>query len=1646
MPAAFELPLLEDELWVPIAFPPKEREEFDAHYLSVVGRLAPAAGPREMTADLARMGPILERLRPRENEDRVLIGARLLDRLVGDHGRRLVVLLAAVGLVLLIACVNVASLLLARGAARTRELAVRSALGAGTRRLVRQLLTETAVLAVLGGTIGIVLASILLRAIVVHGPQDVPRLSEARLDAPASAVAVGLTLLATLLAGLAPAVRAARTDIAGLGLNGRTGGTFVRDRLRRGLVIAEVAVAVMLLNGAALVLRSAHNLERVAPGFDPRGLLSVRVALPAKEYPGDEAPAALFERVVDRVRQAPGVAEAVASTRPPLIGDVTYGMLPEGRPNEPKSRINTRVQLVTPGYVEAMRMSLLRGRSFAASDSRGAPRVMVVSDAFARAAWPGQDAIGKRVACCEQVDGQQVLKEVVGVVAATRSRGPAEDGAVEIYLPMAQAPQRAFDATDRTATVLVRARDGGPEALVGQVRAAVRAEDPRLPLYDVARMDERLARTMAPARFSAALLAALGATGLFLAAIGLYGVIAYLVGQRTQEIGVRLALGATRTDVVMLGLREGLKSVLAGVGLGAIGSLAAGAAAGAAALRRRRTRCPHAGGRLGGAAGGGPGRERDPGAPRRAHRAPHSTRLDRGALHRAVARDDEHGPVAGRALERAHPALLEPQARARDQVHDGTRHQHRARLGFVRELRAHLDHQAARLVVHGLAFPGVQARPQPQAQPLGRVGEAQRAAHGACRPVEQDGQAVGRDQQRPAAEALDLAGHRALERMDGGQPPGSAADGLVQARAQDRGQHAIGFGPAHRAGQEPLDRIEQRVLVAHERQVVLAGDLDQARVRDESRQVAALLDAQAAVVRPVEHQRRHAHGGQHATDVDLRVHAGEPERRARARAHAQVRRPPLPERGIVRLARRALLQADRPAPAAHDLLAERVPLLARRAPRVVRLAQALRVAADHHQRFGALRVRRREQAAHRSALGHAQQRGARGAHRVHHRADVVHPLLERRQLRHAVREAGAALVEQDQPRERGEPEEEARERGLLPEVLEVRDPAHHEHEVERAVAHDLVGDVDVAAARVAHARSHGHDPVAAVHRRRGRRRRRADRRDEAIAAAVRGRDEAGKGGVVPQRATDLADAGLERAVAHVEAGPDLVEQLALGDQPARVGRQVLEDREGLGRERDRSRGATELAADGIETERTERERVRENHARVVVTGGRRRSHRQSPQDRSVERPGRAPPVSGGLFRPVDGWSAGLTFVGSGAAATLSRPHPHRGARTVRGCVRTWHRDGARVARRMRRDMESETMRLFTPYLLIAARALARSLRSLALPLVLLNAAGAFAQPADPADPQVGPLTFVPCADAPWLECGSLEVPLQYGVPGRTVALAVARAKAPDPSRRIGVLFVHPGGHASGVDFMRDVVPNVPSFQRVAQRFDVVSLDPRGTGRSRPLHCGFDLPALPDEDDDATLIAYFNDYSNRVAKQCLDEDPEFVRSITGNNFARDIESLRLALGERQLSFALASNSGPVGAVYASLFPKRVRAMLLDSPVAPEHRDYWIERRTEQGGSYERTLRRLDQICARSPNCPVFSFGLVNAFDEISRRLEAQPVPLPNGGLFTAQDFAATFFSLLPREFLWRNTATFLAMALDGDLSRVHQHRDFCGRRG
>lgn len=299
------------------------------------------------------------------------------------------------------------------------------------------------------------------------------------------------------------------------------------------------------------------------------------------------------------------------------------------------------------------------------------------------------------------------------------------------------------------------------------------------------------------------------------------------------------------------------------------------------------------------------------------------------------------------------------------------------------------------------------------------------------------------------------------------------------------------------------------------------------------------------------------------------------------------------------------------------------------------------------------------------------------------------------------------------------------------------------------------------------------------------------------------------------------------------------------------------------------------------------------------------------------------------------------------------------------------------------------------------------------------------------------LAFSPCAENAALECGTIDVPVDYRRPqGGKVALAVVRAKALDPGRRIGVLFTHPGGHGSGVDFVLGGVP-APSFIRLRQRFDIVSIDPRGAGRSKPFKCTGAFADAPVDRSDASLIAYFDDFSQRVAQQCIGADRAFVLSISGNNFARDIDVLRRALGEHHLNFAMISNSGPVAAIYASLFPRHVRAMLIDSPVGPDFDDYAIERITEQSASYETVLAHIDRLCRRDAACRLRSSGVTAAFDTLAARLDAAPIAAPNGGRLDASSLSDVFNLLLPSERLWPVAVDALANALAGDFTTLIQ---------
>ncbi len=576
MPARFDLFENWDELWAPAGFSPRQRADHDGSYLfHVYGRLRPSASAAQTEAAMA---PTVARLReqyPDVNSSLEVhvnpLMRAVLDNAVAD---RIWVLFGAVGLVLLIGCVNVANLLLARGVGRARELAVRAALGAGRGRIVRQLVTENLVLAALAGVLGLVVAHLGLKLILANAPANLARLDQAGLDPATAGFAMAVAIGSVLIFGVLPAARVAALGIAGSLRDGTRSVTGGGEWLRRGLVATEVGLALVLLVGAGLLIRTAMHLGRVDPGFDPAPILSGRISLPRVGYESWDRVTQTFSRIGDELAQAPGIeAAALVSQVPMGPGGNTNGLIPEGRPIEGRSAIMARLRLITPEYFEVMRVPLRAGRAFTDDDRIGTPRVMIVSEAFAREAWPGQDPIGKRVTCCESApDGGPMWKEVIGLAGDVRTNGPAERGELEYYLPITQTPATAWEWLGRTMTFVVRGRQA-PATLGASVRSAVAAVDPAVPVFQVATMSERLARTGAEARFNTRLLTALGVIGLGLAIGGIYSVIAFFVNRRTRELGVRMALGASAGDIRRLVLRQGLGPVVVGIGVGLVGSV-----------------------------------------------------------------------------------------------------------------------------------------------------------------------------------------------------------------------------------------------------------------------------------------------------------------------------------------------------------------------------------------------------------------------------------------------------------------------------------------------------------------------------------------------------------------------------------------------------------------------------------------------------------------------------------------------------------------------------------------------------------------------------------------------------------------------------------------------------------------------------------------------------------------------------------------------------------------------------------------------------------------------------------------------------------------------------------------------------------------
>ena len=476
-------------------------------------------------------------------------------------------LAGAVGLVLLIACVNVANLLLARGALRQREMAVRIAIGAGRFRLVRQLLTESVILGLLGGVLGVLLAWVGTRALVGLAAGNIPRIDGATMSVTVLVFSLAISLATGLFVGLFPALQQSTSDLRGSLSEGTRGAGDGRGRrrLRTSLVIAQVAMALVLLIGAGLLGRSFLALQRVDTGFTPDSVVAMQLTLRGAQYDTRAKAAAFFDRLRPEIASLPGVSEASMVYPLPMSGEGWSGSYQvEGEPSGPNDPSPHGERAVTmPGYFRLMRIGLVAGRDFAPSDAPGAPRVLIIDERLAERHWPGQSALGKRI---NVTGGENDWVTVVGVVRHVHNSGPQTEGEPQLYFPLAQSPQSIMFVVARTSTP--------PAGLMPALRRTVRALDADLPVTNLRSVSDIVSAALSPQRFNTLLLAVFALAALTLASVGLYGVMSYLVSQRTREIGVRVALGALPSEVRGLVVRESLFIAVAGLGLGVAASLA----------------------------------------------------------------------------------------------------------------------------------------------------------------------------------------------------------------------------------------------------------------------------------------------------------------------------------------------------------------------------------------------------------------------------------------------------------------------------------------------------------------------------------------------------------------------------------------------------------------------------------------------------------------------------------------------------------------------------------------------------------------------------------------------------------------------------------------------------------------------------------------------------------------------------------------------------------------------------------------------------------------------------------------------------------------------------------------------------------------
>jgi putative ABC transport system permease protein len=571
LPETFQFALAGSaELWIPLTASPEQMSRRFWHWLNVIGRLKPGVTREQAEAEMGVVARNIAQAYPDSHTGTSIILVPLHEQITGSVRPILLVLLGAVGFVLLIACANVANLLLARSAARRKEIAIRTAMGASRWRIVRQLLTESVLLSLVGGVAGLLLAQWGVELLVAAIPQSqlssMPYLQGLGLDSRVLMFAILVSLLTGIVFGIAPAFQSSKLNLQeSLKEGGRTSSAHVRHGLRNLLVVSEIALALVLLVGAGLMLKSLFRLLAVDPGFNTDHLLTMRVSLPAVKYPEDNQLVNFHQQLLSRIESLPGVKGVGTVSVLPLQGGDTTRLVAEGRPAPPPGEeLESNFREVSTGYFRTMGIPFVRGRAFTESDKQDAPAVVIINQTMANRLFPGQDALGQRLAFA---NGQATSLEIIGVVGDEKVTGLDAAVTPVLYVSYLQDPNRTLNLLVRTTSE--------PETVARAVRGEVQALDPDLVVFGVSTMEQLI--NNAPStflrRYPAFLIGVFACVALLLAMVGIYGVISYSVTQRTHEIGVRMALGAQRWDIFKMILGQGLLLTLAGVGCGLIAAL-----------------------------------------------------------------------------------------------------------------------------------------------------------------------------------------------------------------------------------------------------------------------------------------------------------------------------------------------------------------------------------------------------------------------------------------------------------------------------------------------------------------------------------------------------------------------------------------------------------------------------------------------------------------------------------------------------------------------------------------------------------------------------------------------------------------------------------------------------------------------------------------------------------------------------------------------------------------------------------------------------------------------------------------------------------------------------------------------------------------